>query len=355
MPRGSSQSTQAARGLIFSRKILKTPRNGFPDRPLKRLNYKYYTVDGVEGSLVHSTNKAAFTTKEPIALELNKPIRGEELDQFYKQEEQKKWAFEDTCGTLDQALEGSSITIREGQAYFKEGLLHGKGDNPAIIGKPYDITFASSGAAGRILLDSQQRVWAKEGQLHRDKGPAIVIGNWAERHFKSGRLHREDGPASTHIFYDSDWECLVLERAYYKDNEIASNTKMGVKTIEVRSNSTFQVRLNEPNSVGPHPIYVTDCGVEYWRVDGKMLTQGEVDKLQEKVNEEIIPEKMRNFDWAREFEPIGLDHAALLLAYPEQIKEAISLDGEVGLRSEFRAVECRPFTDIGELEAVYNL
>ena len=42
-------------------------------------------------------------------------------------------------------------------------------------------------------------MWYKDGQKHRDKGPALTLHNKGrlvrEEYYINGKLHREDGPA----------------------------------------------------------------------------------------------------------------------------------------------------------------
>lgn len=44
-----------------------------------------------------------------------------------------------------------------------------------------------------------QRIWRKNGVMHRDGAPALVgfCGAWQEKWFQNGKLHRTDGPAKT--------------------------------------------------------------------------------------------------------------------------------------------------------------
>ena len=62
--------------------------------------------------------------------------------------------------------------------------------------------------------------WEKEGELHREAGPALIRYNRTgdivlEEWHLCGKLHREDGPAE--IMYNADGE--VFERNYYEHGE----------------------------------------------------------------------------------------------------------------------------------------
>jgi len=39
------------------------------------------------------------------------------------------------------------------------------------------------------------KFWYKNGELHREDGPAIEYANGNKFWYKNGELHREDGPA----------------------------------------------------------------------------------------------------------------------------------------------------------------
>ena len=60
--------------------------------------------------------------------------------------------------------------------WFKEGNFH-REDGPAII--------SSNGT----------KYWYKQGTWHREDGPAIEYSDGSKEWFKEGERHREDGPA----------------------------------------------------------------------------------------------------------------------------------------------------------------
>jgi hypothetical protein len=43
--------------------------------------------------------------------------------------------------------------------------------------------------------DNGTKYWHKNGQLHREDGPAVVEPDGTEWWYRNGQLHREDGPA----------------------------------------------------------------------------------------------------------------------------------------------------------------
>ena len=49
------------------------------------------------------------------------------------------------------------------------------------------------------------KVWYKDGQYHREDGPAIIWANGTEWWYKNGQRHRLDGPAIEHANGDKGW------------------------------------------------------------------------------------------------------------------------------------------------------
>jgi hypothetical protein len=60
--------------------------------------------------------------------------------------------------------------------WYRDGELH-REDGPAVI-KPDGSQF-----------------WKRDGQLHREDGPAEIWADGTRRWYRNNRLHREDGPA----------------------------------------------------------------------------------------------------------------------------------------------------------------
>jgi hypothetical protein len=48
---------------------------------------------------------------------------------------------------------------------------------------------------GIVEYTNGDKSWSKNGQLHREDGPAIEYANGDKSWYKNGQLHREDGPA----------------------------------------------------------------------------------------------------------------------------------------------------------------
>ena len=70
--------------------------------------------------------------------------------------------------------------------WYKDGKLH-RDDGPAM-----------EYAHGR-------KDWYKEGKRHRENGPAFEGFNGDKHWFKEGKRHREDGPACDYVNGDKEW------------------------------------------------------------------------------------------------------------------------------------------------------
>jgi hypothetical protein len=54
-------------------------------------------------------------------------------------------------------------------------------------------------------LVNRTKYWFKEGNYHREDGPAVEYQNGTTIWFKEGNYHREDGPAVEHINGTKEW------------------------------------------------------------------------------------------------------------------------------------------------------
>ena len=72
------------------------------------------------------------------------------------------------------------------KVWYKDGLLH-REDGPTVE------------------YFSGTKVWYKEGDFHREDGPAIERSNGDKEWWKGGLLHREDGPACEYADGDKEW------------------------------------------------------------------------------------------------------------------------------------------------------
>ena len=53
--------------------------------------------------------------------------------------------------------------------------------------------------------DDGSKFWARDGQLHRDDGPAIELADGTKMWYRSGQIHRDDGPAVEFPNGDKYW------------------------------------------------------------------------------------------------------------------------------------------------------
>lgn len=92
-------------------------------------------------------------------------------------------------------LDGMITDDAGNQRYYKNGELH-RDDGPAYVG-----------------VDGSEE-WFKDGNTHRDGGPAITNSTGSKAWYQNGRLHREDGPAyiptkGKPVFYFNAKSCDV--------------------------------------------------------------------------------------------------------------------------------------------------
>jgi len=72
------------------------------------------------------------------------------------------------------------------------------------------------------------KLWYKEGKLHRLDGPAIEYSNGFKLWFKEGKRHRDDGPACEYEIGNVNW--------YYEDKEIkCKSTEEFQKIIKLKA------------------------------------------------------------------------------------------------------------------------
>ena len=71
---------------------------------------------------------------------------------------------------------------------------------------------------GLIIEPSGNKYWYKDGILHRENGPAIVLDTGYKAWLINGLRHREDGPAIEYASGNMSWY-LNGENIICKDNE----------------------------------------------------------------------------------------------------------------------------------------
>lgn len=89
----------------------------------------------------------------------------------------KKSSFKNKCGVI----------IKNGnKSWYKNGQLH-REDGPAVE--------CADGT----------KIWYRNDQVHRENGPAIECINGTKIWYFNGKLHRKDGPAVEHVDGIKSW------------------------------------------------------------------------------------------------------------------------------------------------------
>ena len=55
------------------------------------------------------------------------------------------------------------------------------------------------------VYDGGTKHWYKNGELHREDGPAVEYVSGTKHWYKNGKLHREDGPAIEYTDGEKKW------------------------------------------------------------------------------------------------------------------------------------------------------
>ena len=118
----------------------------------------------------------------------------------------KNGTFTDTYGNkewykdgLRHREDGPAIVLKDGiEIWYKDGKKHRDNDLPAVVDS-----------------DGTEK-WYKDGKKHRDNDlPAVIYGGFSslnrEEWWLNGELHREKGPAV--IDHDTGWK-------YYKNGKL---------------------------------------------------------------------------------------------------------------------------------------
>jgi len=106
------------------------------------------------------------------------------------------------------------------KSWYKEGNLH-RENGPAIEYADGYKTWYKEGKLHRENGPAKEyadgsKSWYKEGKLHRENGPAIEYANGNKFWYKEGNLHRENGPA---IEYADGVKTWYLNDVQYSEQE----------------------------------------------------------------------------------------------------------------------------------------
>lgn len=77
---------------------------------------------------------------------------------------------------MKRTKDGKHIDFHGAERWYKDGDCH-REDGPAIV------------------LPNGYRAWYVNGKCHRDGAPAVIWDNGAENWYYQGQMHRIDGPA----------------------------------------------------------------------------------------------------------------------------------------------------------------
>jgi hypothetical protein len=112
--------------------------------------------------------------------------------------------------------------------------------------------------------------WYKNGELHREDGPAIITGNGAQHWYQNGELHREGGPALV---------CPYGSQYWYKRG--LKHREDGPAVITDAYEEWYKHGLKHRED-GPAFKHYNNTNIEYWyfnnvlhREDGPAIIQGD--------------------------------------------------------------------------------
>jgi hypothetical protein len=111
--------------------------------------------------------------------------------------------------------------------WFKDGQLH-RDDGPAVEHKSGD------------------RSWFKNGQRHREDGPAIEWANGYRSWYKDGKLHKEDGPAVIWAIGECEWFINGQRYSFNEWCEASNQSPMEKAMLRLRYSVPLEIEQNHP-------------------------------------------------------------------------------------------------------------
>jgi hypothetical protein len=152
----------------------------------------------------------------------------------------------DYCEFIPDSFTGIAEYPDGAKFWYKEGNLH-REDGPAreFSGGKKEwykegILHREDGPAVEFLDGYKE--WYKEGNLHREDGPAIESPDGKKEWYKEGHRHREDGPAFDHPNGIKYWE---KEGLYHRLDGPACEYPDGEKCWYIEGNSFYPEELSE--------------------------------------------------------------------------------------------------------------
>ena len=153
---------------------------------------------------------------------------------------------------------GRYTGIMGDQKWYKNGKLH-RDDGPAII------------------LANGTEKWYQNGKQHRDGGPAEIWANGCttQRWFQNGQLHRDDGPAVINKYGEKFWYLDGKQSTEYELNEIrkikvVKDMKNGKHTEDGTQRWFQNGKLHRTDG----PALIRTDGSEFWYQNGERHRTG---------------------------------------------------------------------------------
>jgi hypothetical protein len=173
----------------------------------------------------------------------------------------------------------NAIENGNGEVWYKNGQLH-REDGPAIKDVVYKTAVRNhrGNTHDLIVVEPGSEEWWLNGVRHRVGGPAITYKDGSKKWYRNGVLSREDGPAVEPVVGPGNWY-LVGRRhredgpALYLDgNEYwyyyGNIHREDGPAVTYRDGTKMWYEMGVRHRIGGPAIELPD-GKKYWYVDGK--------------------------------------------------------------------------------------
>lgn len=121
---------------------------------------------------------------------------------------------------------------------FRNGQYHRDG-GPAIMYDNGDQVWCYDGLIHRIggpaVINTESLEWYLFGRLHREDGPAVIKLDGTEYWYQHGLFHREDGPAAILANNEVRWYINnkhITDRTYYQQLTGLSDEAMTILILK---------------------------------------------------------------------------------------------------------------------------
>jgi hypothetical protein len=106
------------------------------------------------------------------------------------------------------------------------------------------------------LIDSvETNIWYLNGVIHREDGPAFILGNGSKIWYLNGVIHRIDGPAVEYIDGGKLWYLNGLMYSEEKYNKIIKLVRKIVREIKTKVRNKYISYLKETNICDEKYLY----------------------------------------------------------------------------------------------------